>query len=263
VTFDTANCESTSADGHGLTDYGFYLVGTDSYHIHNVTIRNMFINQCTTGIHARYVDGLLITNNRFRGTKQNGTQGYCTDIQNCTQVLYDDLNTWDNDNALNDFYPPTHFGVAGNDDPRITRVRMYNNSDPEQSIPSGLGTWTTVELGAKNWDVGASGDVNNDKVTNLYPGYYRVTGCVTFVSPVDAKLFKVAIYIDASQKCQSCGHSGSTSNLTVVVTDIIKISALTEAIYLKVDQNSGVAETIKSGTNRTWLTVERINLLEE
>lgn len=128
-----------------------------------------------------------------------------------------------------------------------------------QSIPAN--TVTTIRLNTEEFDLGNALDTTTFTYTVPASGTYLLTGSAQILSLANGKQCSLYVYrnnasiiMDGVHKAYS---SGSAANYFLKVNKIVSLAA-GDQITLRISHNDSVARTVEAGSDKSFLSITRI-----
>jgi len=120
------------------------------------------------------------------------------------------------------------------------------------------GTYTKVTATTEEFDAEACYDAANSKLQPSVPGYYLVSGCITFVDIGDQKICVASIYKNGAAYKSGATTCSGTQYPSPSVSVVVYLNGSTDYVELYGYHNHGSNRDIYGGTTRTYFQAVKV-----
>lgn len=118
-------------------------------------------------------------------------------------------------------------------------------------------TPVVINLTATSASDGIIADTTNKRFEIITPGFYQITGQVSYASPVASKSYNTYLYKNTTLLTRGTYHSSNTDSISCVASDIVYL-AKGDYVYLEAGQNSGSSINTRVGSDDTFLLINKL-----
>ena len=119
------------------------------------------------------------------------------------------------------------------------------------------GSVSVISMNKESFSEGITADTTNYRFIIITPGYYRITGEITFQSPPADTSYLTLVAKNGSTLTKYTAHSSNTDRLSVSTSDIVYLDT-DDYIDLRCYQSSGTSVNIREEADETFLIINKI-----